>query len=411
MNRKNTNFNNDFNKSNYSRLELSEMFDREFKNNFKKENFSELIWNKILFIYNEFNENLYKTDKPYKLYCDSLSNLNDFLPENNEQDLYSNSRDELKEIFIKKFNNTYFAFNYSEENWNKILSLYDEFINEINSSIFPVELYQNIIMKLDTVTRKKEESYKNKLLYDYTAEEFKERFNKEFRDKYIEYNYTEENWEKVIELYNSFNEDILSTGYPFNLFTDTRYKLSQIESKFKNESIGKQVASKLGDIAATIAKGIKTGYNTVKFTFRILALNFASVAITMFIHLILGTFIYSILPRFVNDFMLQSIIGGLLFIVFNVMIFLDQDDKDVLNDPKIQIFKHACTIPFYAAIFLIFLMLPKYPVLEEIFPVFYPQMWISAFTEEYVFSPMIALTINCLLSIVIYLFVRKNTEY
>ena len=411
MNQKNTNFNNNINEPNYTRLELSEMFDREFKSKYKKENFSEFIWDKILFIYKEFNDNLYKTNEPYKLYCDCLSNLSNFMPKNDEEDLYKYSRDELKEIFINKFNNTYFAFNYSEDNWNIILSLYDDFINEINSSIFPVELYQNIIINLDKVTRKKEESYKNKLLYDYTAEEFKERFNKEFREKYIEYNYTEENWKKVMELYDSFNEDILSTGYPFNLFTDTRFKLSQIEAKFKNEPVGKQVASKLGDIAVTIAKGIKNGYNTVKFTFRILAINFASVAITIFMHLILGTFIYSILPRFVNDFMLQSIIGALLFIIFNVMIFLDQDDKDVLNDPKIQIFKHACTIPFYAAIFLIFLMLPKYPVLEEIFPVFYPQMWISAFTEEYVFSPMIALTINCLLSIIIYLFVRKNTEY
>ena len=35
MNQKNTNFNNNINEPNYTRLELSEMFDREFKSKYK----------------------------------------------------------------------------------------------------------------------------------------------------------------------------------------------------------------------------------------------------------------------------------------------------------------------------------------------------------------------------------------
>jgi len=401
---------------NYSRLELSEKFKNEFTSKYFEENYTKDNWEKLIQIYDKFMDEIFKTNSPAKLYCEYLLKLEKIelinIEETSKEDLYNLSREELKDKFIKAFNN-YNPTDYNKVNWDKILSIKEDFENNINSAIFPVELYYKTIDDINSISKKVEESYRDKLLYDYTAEEFKDRFNKEFNSKYIEYNYTDENWQKIIQIYEDFNNNILSTGYPFNLFTDSRFKLAQVEAKFveKELSVGVQVASKLGDIAKYLGKSIKNIYNAIKFTFRIFALNFAATIITIFIHLILGTFIYSILPRFVNDFMLQSVIGGLLFIIFNVMIFLDQDDKDVFNEPKMQIFKHSCTIPFYAAIFLIFLLLPKYPVLEELFPVFYPQMWISAFTEEYVFSPMIALTINCTLSIIIYLFVKRRDEY
>ena len=82
-----------------------------------------------------------------------------------------------------------------------------------------------------------------------------------------------------------------------------------------------------------------------------------------------------------------------------------------LNNYKLEVVKFSCTIPFYAATFLIFTLLQEFPVLEELFPIFYPHMWLSSFTGEYVFSPMIALAINCLISILIYVIIRKKSEY
>ena len=107
--------------------------------------------------------------------------------------------------------------------------------------------------------------------------------------------------------------------------------------------------------------------------------------------------------------MFKSILAGLLFIIFKSYILLDLDDNIEVDD-KTELIKFIITIPFYALVFLIFLKLDQYPRLENIIPAFYPHMWMSNFTNEYVFSPMIALTINCLIPIAIYLIIKRKTN-
>ena len=72
--------------------------------------------------------------------------------------------------------------------------------------------------------------------------------------------------------------------------------------------------------------------------------------------------------------------------------------------------KFIITIPFYSLIFLIFHNLQNNTMLEELLPLFYPHMWLSVFTHEYVYSPMIALLINCMIPIGVFLLVKKKDE-
>lgn len=249
-----------------------------------------------------------------------------------------------------------------------------------------------------------------KNLYDLSNEELKEKLNQDFIIKYSSVNYTTENWELMVSILDEFNKSILETGFPLALFNETRYKLSQVESLVKTKKAD-VIFDKIWGVVEKIGKFTKTVYDSIKFAFSIFALSFASVVLTMFIHLILGTFIYSILPNFVTPMILKTVIASILFIVFRVMTFLDMDDKDVFNDHKKQILKYCLTIPFYACVFLIFLLMNELPVLEEFIPFFYPHMWLSSFTGEYVYSPMISLLINSLIAIAIYLIIRKKEEY
>lgn len=251
----------------------------------------------------------------------------------------------------------------------------------------------------------------NKNLYDYTSEELKNKLNNDFNEVYYKAKYTDENWNKILLILDEFNNRILETSFPLALYNETKFKLASVESIRKEPSRSEVILDNIWKTISKIGKSIYTFFDSIKFVFSILGLTIATVIITSFIHLLLGTFIYSILPDFMNDLMLQSIIAGIMFIVFKVMIFIDKEDRDVLSEPKIEILKFSCTIPFYACIFFIFTLMDKMPVLEEFIPFFYPHMWLSAFTNEYVYSPMIALVVNCLLSILIYLFIRKNTEY
>ena len=251
----------------------------------------------------------------------------------------------------------------------------------------------------------------NKNLYDYTSEELKEKFLNDFEKKYSKYDYSKESWEEILKIKEEFEETILQTSFPLALYNDAKYKLAEIKSNKKEKMNADVVVDAVLNALTKIGKSIVFVYDAVKFVFSILGLTIASVIITIFIHLILGTFIYSILPKSVTPLMLQSIISAILFIVFKIMTFFDKDDKDVLNNHKLEVVKFSCTIPFYCCIFLLFTLLDKYPVLEELFPLFYPHMWLSSFTNEFVFSPMIGLAINCLISIIIYLVIRKKSEY
>ena len=59
----------------------------------------------------------------------------------------------------------------------------------------------------------------------------------------------------IFWIYRKFNENINVTGFPLRLYSDTRYELSQVETRIKKESTGDKVASKLGDIANSIGIG------------------------------------------------------------------------------------------------------------------------------------------------------------
>lgn len=249
----------------------------------------------------------------------------------------------------------------------------------------------------------------NRNLYDLTNEELKEKLNNEFNENYNSYNYSEENWKLLNEILEQFNNSVLETSFALALFNETRYKLSQVEKLKKEPSMAEVIVDKFLNAFSIIGKGVATVFNTISFVFSIFALTFASVVITLFIHLLLGTFIYAILPYTVTPLMVQSIIAAVIFIILKTSLFVDKDDRDVTNNPVTQIGKFALTIPFYCLIFLIFKYMDKYPVLEEIFPAFYPHMWLSSFTGEYVYSSMISLVLNCLISIVIYLIIRKKS--
>lgn len=251
----------------------------------------------------------------------------------------------------------------------------------------------------------------NKNLYDYTSEELKEKLLKDFDKQYSKYDYSEELWKEILKIKLEFEENILQTNFPLALYNDTKYKLAQIKSIKKDKTNADVVLDTVLNVLTKVGKSIAFAYDSIKFVFSIFGLTAASVIITIFLHLILGTFIYAILPKTVTPLMVQSILSAVLFIIFKVLTFFDRDDKNVLNNYKLEIFKFSCTIPVYCCVFLIFTLLNKYPVLEELFPIFYPHMWLSSFTGEYVYSPMIALAINCLISIIIYVVIRKKSEY
>jgi len=251
----------------------------------------------------------------------------------------------------------------------------------------------------------------NKNLYDYTSLELKEKLLKDFEKEYSKYDYTNDNWEKILSILEYFEENILQTGFPLALYNETKFKLAEVKSGKKPKMNADVVVEGVLNALAKVGKAIASIYDSIKFIFAIFGLSIASVVITIFIHLILGTFIYAILPKSVTPLMVQSIIAAILFIVFKIGTFLDKDDKNVLNNSFLETVKFGCTIPFYCAVFMIFTLLDEFPVLEELFPLFYPHMWLSSFTSEYVYSPMIALAINCLISIVVYWIIKKKTEF
>lgn len=251
----------------------------------------------------------------------------------------------------------------------------------------------------------------NKNLYDYTSEELKEKLLNDFEKQYSKYNYSKESWEEILIIKENFEENILQTSFPLALYNETKFKLAQVKTNNNGKTKADIIFDNVLSALTKVGKSIAFVYDSIKFVFSIFGLTAASVIITIFIHLILGTFIYAILPKSVTPLMVQSIISAVLFIIFKVLTFFDRDDKNVLNNYKLEVVKFSCTIPFYCCVFLIFTFLNRFPVLEELFPIFYPHMWLSSFTNEYVFSPMIGLTINCLISIIIYVVIRKKTEY
>ena len=280
-----------------SRVDLAYKFNHEFINNYKEKDYKKEDYDKLLSIQKNFNDNIYSSEVPVELYLNSIMCL-DKVKKTNFDDIDSLSRIDIQNKFNFEFEEKFYSSNYSKENWNRITQIKNNFNENISNSIMYLELYKNTIDNLEKIPvlskKGKNAPYVSKNLYDYTSEELQEKFNKEFDEKYQPFHYTEENWEKILEIYKQFNGNILQTGFPLTLFTDSRYKLSQVEKIAKEDTFSQKMVSKLDDIAHAIGKGVSVTYSTVKFAFRILVLNVSSVIITLFIHLILGTFIYSI---------------------------------------------------------------------------------------------------------------------
>ena len=235
-----------------SRLELQNLFNHEFKEKYKEENYNVSNWVTINLIYENFNSNLFNSNSPVELYKNSIKYLEEI------PFISNNIRDLTREDLIKKFNNDfekkYFPINYTNENWARITQIKYNFNKNIYNSILPYELYENSVNNLSSIKVKKKEISVNRTLYDLTSEELQEKLNDEFNENYKAIHYTEDNWLKILEIYNKFNDYINVTGFPLRLYSDTRYELAQVETIVKRSSEEK-VASIIGDVANTIAKG------------------------------------------------------------------------------------------------------------------------------------------------------------
>lgn len=248
----------------------------------------------------------------------------------------------------------------------------------------------------------------NKTIYELSNEELVERFNNEFTKKYYPCIYSEENWLKVKKIYEEAIENMINTNFALSIYNDAFYKLSQIEKKAEHYESSKKIIDNIKETLSYVGNGFVNIYNKTKFLFSIPALTIGSFVLTTFIHLIIGFFIYTILPEFIDEMIVKTIIAGIIFIGFKLTIMFSLTDDNVLFDIKTYIIKQISTIPIYALVFLIFINYEQSSFLQNLIPLFYSHMWLSAFTHEYVISPMIALVINCLVPIIIFLIINKK---
>ena len=238
---------------------------------------------------------------------------------------------------------------------------------------------------------------KTKNLFELSNEELQQKFITDFNDNYKKEDYDDESWEEVLKVFENTKLKLLETNFAISIYHEALHNLAVIKKK-KNNSF-----SKVGHCISSV-------YKSISFVFSIPALTFSSIILTLFIHLFLGIFLYTILPDFITDFMVKSILAGVIFVILKTIILFGLADKDLLFDYKMYFVKFIITIPFYSLIFLIFHNLQNNTMLEELFPLFYPHMWLSVFTHEYVYSPMIALLINCIIPIGVFLLVKKKDE-
>lgn len=246
----------------------------------------------------------------------------------------------------------------------------------------------------------------SKNLYDFSNEELKIKLNNDFSKDYSKVYYSEENWQSLNDILDDFNNNIMVTNFPLSLYNDTKYKLSQIPN-IKKESSSNKIIDDIFNVIGKIGTSIKKAYNSSKFIFSILGLTIVSIVLGVFIHLILGTFIYTILPINITPEILKAFIAGIIFIILKVFLFLEKDNDNLLSDYKKDIIKFICTIPFYGIILYVFNLIP---FLNRYTSFIYPNLWLSVFTNEYIISPIICLIINCLLSVIIFLIIKKKTD-
>lgn len=248
----------------------------------------------------------------------------------------------------------------------------------------------------------------NKTIYELSNEELIERFNSEFNKKYYPSIYSEENWLKVQEIYEEAKTKMIDTNFALSIYNDAFYKLSQIEKKTEHYESSKKIMANIKETLSYMGNGFVNIYNKTKFLFSIPALTIGSFILTTFIHLIIGLFIYTILPEFIDEMMVKAIIAGIIFMGLKLTIMFNLTDDNILFDIKTYIVKQISTIPIYALVFLIFINYEQSSFLQNLIPLFYSHMWLSAFTHEYVISPMIALVINCLVPIIIFYIINKK---
>lgn len=246
-----------------------------------------------------------------------------------------------------------------------------------------------------------------KNVYELNNDELMERFEEEFKKNYNKYDYDESSWDEILKLYENAKKSFIETNFKISLYHETFHKMSLIKKKERKENV---FINSLVSFFSKVGNRVLTVYKATNFIFSIPALTFASIIFTLFIHLFLGIFLYAILPSFIDDFMVKSIMACIIFIILKLVILFGLVDSNLLFNYKSYIIKFLITIPFYALIFLIFMNIESHPVLEEFKVLFYPHMWLSIFTGEYVFSPMIALLINCLIPVIIFLFIQRKYE-
>lgn len=250
---------------------------------------------------------------------------------------------------------------------------------------------------------------KTKNLFELSNEELQQKFITDFNDNYKKEDYDDESWEEVLKVFENTKLKLLETNFAISIYHEALHNLAVIKKK-RNNSFSKVFINSLTNFFSKVGHCISSVYKSISFVFSIPALTFSSIILTLFIHLFLGIFLYTILPDFITDFMVKSILAGVIFVILKTIILFGLADKDLLFDYKMYFVKFIITIPFYSLIFLIFHNLQNNTILEELLPLFYPHMWLSVFTHEYVYSPMIALLINCMIPIGVFLLVKKKDE-
>lgn len=246
-----------------------------------------------------------------------------------------------------------------------------------------------------------------KNLYDFSNEELKEKFNKDFIKTYSKVYYNDDNWELMNKIVNDFNDNILNTNFPLALYNETKYKLAQIPSTKKEQALSQKILDNIINVFGKVGNSISTFFSSTSFIFSILGLTVVSIVASLLINLLFINFLYSILPSAFTSTAVKSFVSAIIFISLKIYLLLEKNDRDILYDYKTDLIKFVCTIPFYGLILYLFNIIPfLQPFSYEI----YPFLWLSFFTNEYIISSIISLIINCLLSIIIFLLIRKKSE-
>lgn len=238
----------------------------------------------------------------------------------------------------------------------------------------------------------------SKPIYDYSNKELLNKFNNDFITNYNKNDYLEEEWEKIEDIYNEAQEAIIVSQIPLSTYRELCFKLQSIKKNEKKYISSVVIKRKLGKIFSSVSTVISKFFIKTSFIFIILLFTIFSNLLAFFLELLLGTFIYSILPSFVDSFHVRTILSAIIFIGVSFIYMKNTFDNNLASDKFKIIFKFVILVPIYSLIFLIFKNIDEIYILENFLPLFYPHLWISLLTKEYVISPAISLALNCIIS-------------